>query len=860
MMKKKRCFSWRFRQVPTAAIVRRLAGGMAIAALVAMTGTAMAQTTANLNSNRVQQPTAPPGYSLHESINLGGHMTNITGSNAMYDTLVNLHSGPRVLGETFSLQPLKTNKHPLFDHMSAFSNGFGGDPFNYARMVVEKGKYYIFHGTFRRDRQYFDYDLLANPNIPSGQSIPVGPVSSPTGQLAWPQVRQSPFLYNTVRRMTDASLTLFPQSRVTYRFEYAQNVFQGPSLSPGAGSPFFAPSLGASSQLLEAHQRNSVDEFIGSISWKPVRDTKVTFEEIVDHNKIDTYYTIAPSQYYVQEADGTPASLGGWDSLTPYNIRSCNTGSMTAPYTILSAPQTPGGKPVINPACDVVINYLRSQPTRFLYPTEIFRFQSASIKNIEMNGDVRYTDANMNMPHYLETFEGLSGQTRALKYTGHAHANRKVIAINYGMDWQASPAWSFSEQLTYSNVQQPGVADVTGEGWKIPAGSPETVTYAGPLTTSAASAGEGAADGTPNFFGQKRFTNRVTATWYGLSRLTLSLGYRYHQQIIALGVPHNTPLPVGSTTNGTVTIHQNGGIFTADFRPTAQWNMNGSVGVFYSDNAYTPVSPRQEQRYRLHTMYRPKSWLTITGAYNDQEIHDNTNNNQAAVAAGDAVYAGPIDHVAYSRVLGVGASIAPSPYYAINFNYGYSDIYTSTNICYDASASPTLPGAATASGTACPGGTVRGVSYYQFGPTKDFEHSPTQYGYVSLSLNPVKRISSTLGYNVSSVDGSRFYNDARDVAGSLVSTYQSPFVKVSWTVHKGLIWNAKYNYYGYGEGGPSGAEYCSLSNPTPGSPAPVVPCSSLVGLQTGMTISPAGETAPRNFHANIVTLGMHYEF
>jgi hypothetical protein len=27
-----------------------------------------------------------------------------------------------------------------------------------------------------------------------------------------------------------------------------------------------------------------------------------------------------------------------------------------------------------------------------------------------------------------------------------------------------------------------------------------------------------------------------------------------------------------------------------------------------------------------------------------------------------------------------------------------------------------------------------------------------------------------------------------------------------------------------------------------------------------MNISPAGETAPRNYHANIMTLGVHYEF
>jgi hypothetical protein len=124
-------------------------------------------------------------------------------------------------------------------------------------------------------------------------------------------------------------------------------------------------------------------------------------------------------------------------------------------------------------------------------------------------------------------------------------------------------------------------------------------------------------------------------------------------------------------------------------------------------------------------------------------------------------------------------------------------------------------------------------------------------------------LHSNIGYRISSVDGSRFYNDARDVAGSLVSTWQTPFVNVAWTVHPGWIWNVEYKFYGYGEGGPSGAQYCATSNPTAASPTvPVVACNSstLAGLQTGMTISPAGETAPRNFHGNVVTLGFHYEF
>ena len=54
-------------------------------------------------------------------------------------------------------------KHPLLDDLTAFSSGFGGDPNNFAKMDFSKGKLYEFSGMFRRDRQYFDYDLLGNP-------------------------------------------------------------------------------------------------------------------------------------------------------------------------------------------------------------------------------------------------------------------------------------------------------------------------------------------------------------------------------------------------------------------------------------------------------------------------------------------------------------------------------------------------------------------------------------------------------------------------------------------------------------------------------------------------------------------------
>jgi len=129
-----------------------------------------------------------------------------------------------------------------------------------------------------------------------------------------------------------------------------------------------------------------------------------------------------------------------------------------------------------------------------------------------------------------------------------------------------------------------------------------------------------------------------------------------------------------------------------------------------------------------------------------------------------------------------------------------------------------------------------------------------------VTLSPNVKFHANIGYRLSSVDGSRFFNDPRDVNGTLVSSYQSPFVKLSYAMQKNLVWNGEYNYFGYGEGGRSGAQYCNPSTtlPTLTTPAPVVLCSTLPN--TAMSGPAYGFTAPRNFHANNVTLGVHYEF
>jgi hypothetical protein len=595
----------------------------------------------------------------------------------------------------------------------------------------------------------------------------------------------------------------------------------------------------------------------------------VTFEEEISHYKADSYFTIAPADFIVQEADGTKVAIDDYDSQTPYPASACNANSIGA-TPILSAPQSPGGLPVINAACAVVTNYLRSQPTRILYPTEILRMQSSSITNVTMNGDIRYTNANMHLPNYYDSYQGLNGTTRSLTYTGNATAKREAIAADYGIVWQAMKAFSLSDQVDFSSVHQPGtttMTSVTTLSTPATAGN-ETISYAGALTTTNGAAGGATFEGSgaigtplPGFFGQNFLTNNLTGTWDASSRTSLSFTYRYGIHTIAQGSPHNAPLAVGSTSNGTVTIHENAGIFNAALRPSANWSVNGTVEAGYNDNAFTPVGARQTRRYRVHTMYRPKPWATLSGAFNDLERHDNTNNNQSAVAAGDVPYISPLNHVEHSRIASLGAVLSPNEHYGFDLNYAYSDVYTATNICYDNGSTKTLPGtaSATSSGTpnVCPGVYARG-STTQLADwfARDFMDAPTQYGSASLMMSPNTKIHSNIGYRISSVNGNQFFNDARAVNGSLNSTYQSPFLNLAWTIHPGLTWKAEYNFYGYGEGGPSGPQYCSTSTSTTSA---VVPCVSLP-YQTGLTEPPSGLTAPRNFHANNVTIGVHYEF
>jgi hypothetical protein len=858
-----------------------------------MTGAAVAQNPNPEADKPGPVVSAPAGYSIHHSVDLGGHIANVSGSNAMYDTLVNEHSGPRVLGETVELHALPGNKDAWLDDLKGFTTGFGGDPLNVVRLDASKKRLYEFSGLFRRDRSYFDYDLLGNPNIVSST---LTNTSGAAGSIAFGNLQQSPVLFNTVRHMLDTNLTILPQNTLTLRVGYSHGTMQGPTRSPSY-------TVGKYKEIFEQFQRNGTDEYTLGVDWKPVRNTTVSVEEILNRYKDESYWTLDPALYQAVEADGTPVYLGNFDAQAPYNISSattigtfpCATTSMGSAfggltnYTILTPSSTPGGLPVINSACSAVSSYSRTEPNTTFTPTSILRFVSSAIPHFTTNGDIRYTLATMRLPNYNEVFQGLdvAGSDtaaapfygiRQITYSGNADAHRAVVSADYGFVWEPLKSVILSDQFSYSNVHEPGFAYMnlpaalitakdaySKTGIALAAGGDGNATINTPLTsltgsTTAVSLPHGVDAGyNINFFGSNSFSNKLTAAWDASALVRLSFTYRYVARVVEQGIPHNIAIPnsTGLTdpVSGNVTIDENAGILNVVLRPTSNWQVNASGEISYDDNALTPVAPRQLQRYRIHSRYRLAKWATFTAAFNDLERHNNTNNNGAFDTATATAYYGPIRHQDSNRNGSLGAEISPNEHYGVSLFYAYSDVYTATNICYSNGAAAsaaavnnyTEPGAVSSYQTMCSSSLWYG---------RDFSDAPTNFGSAAVMIAPDKEVKANIGYSVSNVEGTRFYNDAREVAGSLASRYQTPFANIAWAIHPGLIVKADFHNYIYGENDAvSGSQYCTLVNST----ASIAPCSSF-SQPTGVTEGTAGLTAPRTFRANAVTLGIHYEF
>ncbi len=407
------------------------------------------------------------GYNIHQTLEFGYRTSNINGNMDTYNTFENLGSGLRLFD--YDVQMRSLDHHGLFFDTLTFSNfGYGGDPNNVSRLRIEKNKWYDFRVLFRRDKNFWDYNLFANPLNPAALN-PAGSITTgcyvgppttafPQGAPAYcskPSVAQTTSvdsLYLT-RRMQDYDLTLLPTSKVRFRVGYSRVR----NLGPGSIS-----TDGGTISAFDANYNYTTNAYRMGVDVRILPRTTISFDEFLSYFKQDNQIldnpAVNPGNFgYVLgtvAGQGTPAG-------TPVDLGNIWSTQTTAEALPCATPIVAGTTNTATPTCNAYLSYSQVGNPRNFMPTERLRFQSNYFKNFEMSGSFGYSSSNNMIPDFLETVNGYTSRSAERGSTTGGPADAKRVSVNG--DWSGVYAITsklrIQDSFRYDNWRIPGVWD-----------------------------------------------------------------------------------------------------------------------------------------------------------------------------------------------------------------------------------------------------------------------------------------------------------------------------------------------------------------------------------------------------------------
>jgi hypothetical protein len=694
------------------------------------------------------------GYLIHQSVELGYRSTDVTGSGDMYDTLVNLQSGPRVLDQTLSMQSVD-HQGLLFDDLFLNSFGWGGDPNNALRLRADKSKLYNLQSSFRRDQYFSDYDLLANPLNPS-TSTPSIPVLNSPNQFA------------TTRRMSDVDLTLLPQSRVSFRLGYSHNNMTGPSYS--------SIHEGTEASLFQ-DWNTTMNSYRMGVDFRIAPRTVLSYDQFLDYYKGDTDYQLNPiNQAFLPTTPVSSVSLGL--SFDTVNKEPC---AVVPPATSLIVNGT-----LTNVTCSAYSAYVRNQRIRTSAPAERISFRSNYFQRVELVASYAYSDAEMNTPLY-ESFNGLITRTSTLAFlgTGTASASRISDTADLGATVHLTPHLRLIEKFYFwaYRIPQNGNFSEVDSDCTAAIIAAKTCNLLTPLTSTTPTT-------TPTLqqasFNQTWTRNQTELAWDFSKKAGARIGYRYGDREFN---HFNDYLPgdedhfVGLEKTALL------GIWA---RPAHSLRLNFDLEHTNYNAVFVRMSPRKEARYRFQTTYTPRSWATLGGSINILNLSNADAQTQ---------------YVGHNQNYGLTASLAPRERFGMDLAYNFNSVIQNALICFNDTppTGVTLPFVTNADNNNCAGNdtsnNLMANSYYT---------NHTNFGMATVRFKPAKRVMANVGYSITSVDGNVPQFNILQPLGTLQYKYQQPVANLSVDIGHRLAYNMGWNYYQYGEGsfvGPTAPRY-----------------------------------------------------
>jgi hypothetical protein len=710
---------------------------------------------------RVETPVYD-GYETKQTAEFGGRITNFGGNQGVWDTFVNLGSGPRLLEYSLDMHS-PTHTGFFFDDLSVNNFGYGGDPNDLSRLRILKGTLYNFNATVRRDQNIFDYDLLANPLNPANSNPNVPIVDSPHEFLL-------------TRRMSDLDLALFSMAPVRIKLGWSRVVNEGTTFSSvheGTDAQLFQPTL------------NTSDTFRFGVALRFIPKTSVNFDQFYTYYKGDTSSVLNGTPFTL--AGGIPVNLG-----LPFNT---GAGQPCATPLLASG--------LVNPNCNGYLGYTRSGRNRNSYPTEQLSMQSNYFRRFDLSARFIYSDATADLPDFRESFNGLTTRTaqRAFTDNGNATAKRITKTADFGITYKLTDKLRLVDSFRFNDFSLPG-------GWNYLTNSlfganllttPRNPAVCNPasLATCPIHTSSSSADVINEFYNeflrQDSKVNTFQVEYDFTRRISAYVGYRYENREITHNdnllqvetflpsLPNRGGCPVSATVGGICTlavtdsgtdfipINANSALLGFSARPTDKLRFNFDTEIYYADNTLTRISPRHLQQYRARGSYKARDWMTVGASMN---IRENRNNDF------------DIGNLQHNRSFAFTTVIAPpTATWGADFTYDYNDVFSQSNICF--AATPVPPGS-----ISCGAPFLSGISTYS---------ELTHYGSLSGYFKPARRVTANVGYNLTSSTGNTLILNPIAPTGPLNFNYHLPMVMVAVEVAKNLTCKTGWNYYDYNE-------------------------------------------------------------
>jgi hypothetical protein len=736
------------------------------------------------------------GYEVHQSLELGGNIVSKDGSAAMWATMVNEASGMRVIGQSLTMHSIDKSKTPFFDTLSTNSFGYGGEPIDASYLNMSKGKWYDFAGSFRRGRNYVDYNLLVNSLLTNATATAPVLVAEPS----------SLHLFNTVRRTTDTLLTLLPVSRISFRVGYIHGTTEGPT---------YTTIHGGGDVQQSQWWRNNLDTYVGGADAKLAKRTTLSYDQFFAFYRGNTSNKLAPTPFTL--ANGTPTSLG-FNVLTG-PTQTCGSGSAKTQNVING---------IANPFCNQTLVQQQSAPTRTSFPTEQLRFSSHYWNKVAMNGRFTYSGATSNVNQFSEAFNGFLSRTTlrqeldtgGLNDRGRlAHNKRINVNADYGIEAELSKYISVSDAFNYWDVRMPGHTIRISDIWDntpLVSGGPTPVPSASLSVNTPLDKLHNYVTTTESFgyLAHKNTGNTVIGVINATSAIKFSGGWRFNDRQIKF------------SDDPTMTWHQNGAVAGLAVQPSRLYRINLNYDSMFSHSSnsattpsdtYTRLAPNSFHHFRGRFQSNPAKWVNLSVTYNE---YDAKNDDPL------------VNHKEHNRDFSFATQLIPVESLSVDFSYSHDSVFSQTNLCYVFTATANAPLPANAGpqnvGT-CQYNTTPSTPLYLGNGLYDV---PSDFYLAGATYTPSKYFRFNGGVRIMGTGGQAMLLNPYNPPGAISSTVLSPFADLSVNIAPQWSWHGYWVHHGYNEDGSAG----------------------------GSVPAAGGVIPSRDFQGDVVTLSVKYAF